>query len=134
MEAFRGKVEAKLENVDDKLREHGDRIIKLEEKQEDVIEMKTLLKIVIEDSKKRDFMFEQQSETLKDIRLNLQEMTSTMSNLNNRVEVVEFNQQQINKNNSVNIAEQFKRLIVYGVPSLIGGLILAALVYFLGLK
>lgn len=124
----------KIENVDEKVNSHNQRITKLEDKQEDVIEMKTLLGLVREDGKKRDEMFKEHSKTLANINENLNNLNRGYENLDKRMGAVEDNQQELKDNSSVNLMEVMKRFFAYGIPSIIVTLIATYLVFLFGMK
>ena len=127
MEAFRGATEARLNSLEDKVKEHAERLTSVERTNGQIEKISTLLEMQIEINKEHTL-------TLRSINENLNNLNKGYENLDRRMEIVEDNQKIMKEKSTVDITEQFKRLIVYGLPSLLGGLILAALVYFLGLK
>lgn len=138
MVEFRGKAEARLNHLEDKAKEHSERLTNVEKTHIELAKTNVLLESYMKESKE---MFRDYSESLKGINENLNNLNKNYENLklgqdilDKRMETVEDTQKQMTENNTVNIAEQFKRLLVYGLPSLVGGLVLASLIYFLGIK
>lgn len=117
-----GKIETRLE-------EHSRLLQEQKEKNETLLEMKTLLSIQIEDSKKRDKQLESFEFTLIKVNENLTNLNHNQQQLSNRVSDIEgvLNDQKTARTSLI------KTILSYILTS--GGSILVAwLLYKLGVK
>jgi hypothetical protein len=125
----------KVERIETRVDEHEKKLNNQLEKNDTLIELKTLVSIQVEESKKRDIQMEKFSDTLDRVNDNLtnlnishNQMKQDMSEIGNRVNDIEKYQEE----SKIDPLQLFKNLIGY-VFSIVGGIIVAILYMKLGL-
>lgn len=129
-----GAITVEIDNIKEDVRDGRKRLTKLEDKGDEVVEIKTILRLMREDSKKRDEMYKEHGSILANVNENLNNLNKGYDNLHNRMGAVENNQKDIKESGNINIPEMFKKLIVYGIPTVLGMIVVGGVLFYLGWK
>lgn len=115
------------------IKELKNRVLKLEESQKELVKISTILELYQEDSRKRDKILQQHTNTLVQINNSLSNMNHTVSGLDVRLNSLENSFNKLDENTKIDIQEHIKRFLIIGLPYIGGTLLVAYLLYLFGL-
>lgn len=121
------KNDSKVDVLEERVKVVNKRIDDLEEKTKELPKLEVMMNMVIETNKDL-------KETLKSIDDNLDGLNNNYDNLNTRLGVLESDISEVKNDNKIDLPKLKKDIIMKVIPSLIGGVILAWLLFTFNLK